>query len=176
MDRGFYHPERGYWQTVGGDPVLFDYPDGTYEVPLQPSEHHSWDGTDWVYVEPALEPIIPEQVDVERDRRTVEGFYFGGIKYQSSPEDRENISGASLAALGAIIAGSQVGDYRWHGGASDFEWIAADNSTHKMDAITMFSFGQIAMAHKQALIFAARVIKDMVPVPQNYTDDQYWPQ
>jgi hypothetical protein len=21
MEHGFYHPERGYWQTIGGDPV-----------------------------------------------------------------------------------------------------------------------------------------------------------
>ena len=52
MDKGFYHPARGYWQTVGGNPSLDDYPEGTIEVPFKPSENHIWQGNQWVYVEP----------------------------------------------------------------------------------------------------------------------------
>lgn len=66
-------------------------------------------------------------------------------------------------------------DLRWHGGAEDFAWIAADNSIHAMDAQTVFGLGQAAMAHKQALIFAARAIKDADPISEDYTDDIYWP-
>ncbi|KNY18238.1 hypothetical protein AKG11_03650 [Shinella sp. SUS2] len=116
-----------------------------------------------------------DQVDAERDRRISGGFVFGGVTYQSRPEDRENITGASLAALAAMTNGAQPGNLRWHGGDSDFMWIAADNSTHPMDAQTVFAFGQTAMAHKQGMIFAARALKDADPIPLDYTDDAYWP-
>lgn len=120
-------------------------------------------------------PVTPDMIDAERDRRIAAGFTFSGVTYQSRDEDRENITGASLAALAAIGGGATAGDYRWHGGASDFQWIAADNSLNTMDAQTMFAFGQAAMAHKQAHIFAARALKDADPIPADYADDGYWP-
>lgn len=115
-------------------------------------------------------------VDAERDRRIADGFTFNGVFYQSRRADRENIAGAAVAALAAIGAGAQVGDYRWHGGDSDFMWIAADNSMHPLDAQSTFAMGQAAMAHKQAHIFAARALKDMNPIPADYaTNPEYWP-
>lgn len=126
------------------------------------------------YVPPEPEPT-PFAVDRERDRRIAAGFVFEGKLYQSRPEDRENIAGASVAALAAISAGALPGDYRWHGGDSDFVWIAADNSLTLMDAQTMFALGQTAMAHKQAHIFAARALKDADPIPVDYADDIHWP-
>lgn len=127
-----------------------------------------------------IEPYSPPppssaDVDRERDRRIDGGFSFGGAMYQTRPEDRENILGAYSAALTAVINGAQAGDYRWDGGDSDFLWIAADNSTAPMDAQMMIAFGQAALAHKQAHIFAARVLKDMPEIPVDYTDNQYWP-
>lgn len=124
---------------------------------------------------PALPAPTPDTIDAERDRRITAGFVFGGKLYQSRNEDRENIAGAALAALAAQISGAEPGDYRWHGGDSDFVWIADDNSLTPMDAQTMFAFGQAAMAHKQAHIFAARTIKDSDPIPVDYTEDGYWP-
>ncbi|MBN7763407.1 DUF4376 domain-containing protein [Nitratireductor aquibiodomus] len=118
---------------------------------------------------------LKEQVNAERDRRINGGFIFEGVEYQSRPEDRENIAGAATAALGAIVAGAQPGDLRWHGGAEDFAWIAADNTMHTMDAQTVYAFGQAAMAHKQAHIFAARTLKDADPIPDDFADDQWWP-
>ena len=115
-------------------------------------------------------------VDAERDRRIASGFTFAGSMFQSRPEDRENIMGASTAALAAIMAGAQIGDYRWHGEDSDFQWIDASNEMHPMDAQTMFEFGRTAMAHKQAHIFAARAIKDLLPIPDDYASNPaYWP-
>lgn len=125
-----------------------------------------------------VEAIVPTSADVdaERDRRIESDFTFGGVAYQSRKDDRENIAGAATAALGALMAGAQPGDLRWHGGSTDFAWIAADNTETPMDAQTMFAFGQAAMAHKQAHIFAARALKDMDPIPTDFaTNEAYWP-
>jgi len=127
---------------------------------------------------PTEEPVVTAaMVDAVRDIRVASGFGFNGKVYQTRPEDRENIAGAATAALAAIMVnGAQPGDFRWHGGDSDFEWIAADNSTHPLDAQTTFAMGQAAMAHKQAHIFAARTLKDMDPIPADFaTNDAYWP-
>lgn len=128
-------------------------------------------------IPPYAPPVTTEsEVDAERDRRIADGFTFGGVFYQSRRADRENIAGAAVAALAAIGAGAQVGDYRWHGGDSDFMWIAADNSMHPLDAQSTFAMGQAAMAHKQAHIFAARALKDMDSIPGDYaTNPAYWP-
>lgn len=130
----------------------------------------------WVCeLEDAPVPVVTsDQVDAERDRRIAAGFIFQGKLYQSRPEDRENMAGASIAALAAMGNGALPNDFRWHGGDSDFVWIAEDNSLTPMDAQTMFALGQTAMAHKQALIFKARALKNMDPIPADYADDKWW--
>lgn len=120
-------------------------------------------------------PVTAEMVDFERDRRIAAGFTFSGVFYQTRPEDRENIAGASTAALTAVIAGAQPGDLRWHGEDKDFAWIAADNSRHPMDAQTMLAFGQAAMAHKTRHIFAGSDLKNMDPIPLDFAENSYWP-
>lgn len=49
MECGFYHPKRGYWQTMTEPDaeILASYPEGTVRVPLQPSPIHTWDGSKW---------------------------------------------------------------------------------------------------------------------------------
>lgn len=56
MEKGFYHPSWGYWQTLT-DPsaeIVTTYPDGTVEVPLKPGGGYDWNGSEWIYtfVEP----------------------------------------------------------------------------------------------------------------------------
>ena len=123
----------------------------------------------------AARAALESAVDVERDRRIDGGFSFEGRPYQSRPGDRENIAGASTAAFAAMSLGAVAGDLRWHGGDSDFAWIAADNTLVPMDAPTMFAFGQAAMMHKQGLIFAARALKDAEDIPADCSAGIYWP-
>lgn len=55
MEKGFFHPIYGYWQTIS-DPdaaTLAGYPEGTVEVPLKPSVDCEWNGEAWVYVTPS---------------------------------------------------------------------------------------------------------------------------
>ena len=44
-----------------------------------------------------------------------------------------------------------------------------------MDAQTVVEFGQEAAKHESSYIFAARMLKDMDPIPDDYTNPIYWP-
>ena len=116
-----------------------------------------------------------DAIDAERDRRIDGGVTFNGTRFQTRPADRENVAGATQLATLAVMAGAQAGNLRWHGGASDFAWIAEDNSVVTMDAQTVIAFGQAVAAHKSGHIFAARALKDADPIPADYTADGYWP-
>ena len=60
MAKGFYHPDRGYWQTIGEVPqrIIDGYPIGTVEVPLKPSAIHEWQNGAWVEVTPDPAEIL----------------------------------------------------------------------------------------------------------------------
>lgn len=171
MDMHFLDANGNHF-VVPDAPEGYEREDATLIAP-PPSPEHRWIDDEWQV--PAPPAPSPDKIDAERDRRIAAGFTFQSKVYQSRPEDRENISGASLAALAAMGNGALPSDLRWHGGDSDFVWIAEDNSLTLMDAQTMFALGQTAMAHKQAHIFAARALKDAEPIPADYTDDAYWP-
>lgn len=125
-------------------------------------------------VERLSEEELRSAINTERDRRIASGFAFNGVRFQTRPEDRENIAGAGVLALGAIVAGAQADDYRWHGGDEDFGWIAENNAIVPMDAQTVYAFGQGAATWKSAHIFAARALKEMSPIPADYADDKWW--
>ena len=66
-EKGFYHPDRGYWQTMSepSAEVLASYPEGTIEVPLQPSGEHQWIDGAWVHA-----PDIDLQIEAAPDDLT----------------------------------------------------------------------------------------------------------
>ncbi len=117
-----------------------------------------------------------DAINAERDRRIAAGFTFQGKRFDFDPDSVANITGAGATAGIAVAMGAVADDLRWVDRRVDFTWLAADNSHVPMDALTCFAFARAAMQHKQAHIFAARALKDMEPVPVDYTDDRYWPQ
>ena len=114
-------------------------------------------------------------VNAERDRRLGTTFTFAGKSYDCDTASLARITGAATLAGFAMGAGAQAGNLRWHGGAADFTWIAADNTLTTMDAQTCFAFGNAAATNQSAHIFAGKAIKAMDPIPADYTDDKYWP-
>ena len=54
MEKGFFHPDRGYWQTLNEPSVeiLESYPNGTVEVEIKPGPNFEWDGSTWVAINP----------------------------------------------------------------------------------------------------------------------------
>lgn len=125
------------------------------------------------YTPPA---IVAEDVNFERDRRLYSGFQFNGVRYDFSREALDNINSASIRASLAIQnKGVQSGDFRWHGQASDFEWIAADNTRVPMDAQTVLLFADAAGQWKSGHYLAARALKDMSPIPAHFQSNDFWP-
>jgi hypothetical protein len=62
MEHGFFHPNRGYWQTTGevSKDVFAAYPEGTVEVPLKPGAGYEWSGKSWVFAPPPAP--TPEEI------------------------------------------------------------------------------------------------------------------
>jgi hypothetical protein len=114
-------------------------------------------------------------VNAERDRRMNATFAFAGKRYDCDARSLQRIMGAAALARFAVIAGAEADDLRWHGGAADFTWIAADNSMTTMDAQTCAAFGDAAATNESAHIFAGHAIKAMDPIPADFTNDKYWP-
>jgi len=120
-------------------------------------------------------PPTSSDVNAERDRRIAAGFEFGGHTYDFDIKAKTNISGAAQMAFMALIAGAQPGNLRWHGGNEDFSWITQGNQLVAMDAHTVVAFGKTAAGHESAYIHAARTLKNMTPIPENFAEDAYWP-
>lgn len=114
-------------------------------------------------------------VAAERDRRLVLDFVFMDVPFQRDPTSVQRITGAAALAGFAIGGGAQPGDLRWHGGESDFAWIASDNTLVAMDAHTTFAFGAACAAVESRIIFAAKALREMDPIPDDVTDDRWWP-
>ena len=55
MERGFYHPDHGYWQATSdvSDAIRDGYPSGTEEIPLKPDNLYEWNGSKWVHAPPS---------------------------------------------------------------------------------------------------------------------------
>ena len=167
---------------MSSDKLSHYFPDASWNWPSE-NDHSTlqWFGPGDKPTEAELAalpwPVITtDDVDAERDRRIEAGMVFNAVRYQTRAQDRENVAGASIMALAAMVNGAQTGDLRWHGGDSDFVWIAEDNSLNAMDAQTFFAFGQAMAAHKSAHIFAARALKDMEVISADFADDKHWPQ
>ena len=62
MEYGYFHPDRGYWQTTNKPPqdILEGYPTGTVEIPLRPAGRFEWDGFKWVELPPDLVALAKE--------------------------------------------------------------------------------------------------------------------
>jgi hypothetical protein len=142
----------------------------TTQIPLTPEEIAAFEAA-------AIEAsrITRDMVNAERDRRINEGFPFALKTIQFDPSSQSNILGAvQMAVLATLAGGGQAGDYLWHDGDTPFQWITADNSTLTLDAPGVIALGQSGAAFKSLMIFKARALKDMTPIPAGYADNSYW--
>lgn len=134
-----------------------------------------WLYTSGVFIPPPDPARNPSDVAAERDRRLRLDFEFEGVMYQRDSISVQRIAGAAQMASLAIAAGAQPGDLFWHGGEQPFGWIASDDTVTPMDAQTVVAFGMAAAARETLLIFAARDLRQMEPIPTDFADDRWWP-
>lgn len=132
----------------------------------------TWDGQSFI---PQTRTITAEDVSKERDRRLKADFEFNGKMFQRDDKSLDRITGAATLAGFAIGNGAQPGDLRWANPDRDFGWIASDDTVVPMDAQTCFQFGQVAASIETSIVFAAKSLREMNPIPENFTDDKYWP-
>lgn len=70
-DCGFFHPGRGYWQTISepSPEMLASYPAGTVQVPLKPGAGFTWTGNTWAPPEMVAPVVVVPQVVTRRQAR-----------------------------------------------------------------------------------------------------------
>lgn len=134
--------------------------------------------------EPFIEPNPLEQpdpanvalaVDREADIRIQSGVVFNGILFDYDyAKAKTRISGIATLAGFAVLAGN--GDkLDWQEEGEPFTFYAKDNRHIPLTAAEMFAFGRTAAAWEGAHVRAARTLKDMDPIPEDYRDPKYWP-
>ena len=128
--------------------------------------------------DPPAPPITMAQVDAERDRRKHLDLTFdvdtNSKVFQADRASQIHMHEAAVWALKAVEAGAVVDDYRWNSNTEDFQWILADNSLLLMDAHEMIALWAEVSKRNTQLQLKGRALKDMSPIPMNYTDNSFW--
>jgi hypothetical protein len=109
-----------------------------------------------------LKAKITKAIAKKLDAVTDGGVTVGGKQYKTAPDDRENISGVVPQASLARQSGVPDGELRWHGGAEDFTFTAADDTETPMDIAAVIGLGMAALNHKQLAIRNAKSLKQAV--------------
>lgn len=154
--------------------ISFEQIEGWLELPNDVYAGYLYNQISGEFTPPEI-IISDDDVDAERDKRMRSNIYFMGKYFDVSTVSLQRITGAATLAGFAIAQGAAVGDYLWHGGTTPFSWITDDNSIVQLDAHDMFNLGKLAASNETAHIFAARTLKDMSPIPQDFRDNIYWP-
>lgn len=170
-----WYAEQGYYRVVDAPPMFdprFSYLNrtGSYQV-----DSNEKTATVVYEIVPYSRQELNIRINNERDRRIAAGFMFNGKLFQNRPDDQKRINGAGSLAIAAILAGSQPGNLRWHGGDTDFVWIAADDTLVQMDAQTVLAFGQASARWESLHIFAAKALKSAEVIPSDYVANHHWP-
>jgi hypothetical protein len=158
----------------------FDIKPETHEVVQNVPNPTIWLGNAFTYNngwtvidQPAIDAILARrlteakdsrraEVNTLRDEKMISDFTYDSVVYQADDLSQARLDRARASALAAIVGGAQPGDYRWHGQAQDFFWIAKDNSLTTMDAQTTLAFGNAMVAREGMLIAAGTAIKSTI--------------
>jgi len=149
----------------------FTLPNGDVVSPA----YEGWDnGTYSLEKKPDLvpTPITAEQrreelianINTERDRRLAQPFSFRGNLYDRDEKSLARITGAATLAGFALLAGKE----------QTTQWITNNNTVVTLSAQEMLDLGTAAAIVEANIIFAARRLKDLATIPEDYTNDSYW--
>lgn len=130
-------------------------------------------------VRPALPGELPDpvvtasMVNDERDRRLQLSFPFMGKMIQRDDVSLRRIQGAAQMAMTAVMSGVAHDSVEWVNG-QPLRWITEDNTMLELSPFQTIQMGQAAAEVETRLIFAAKNLKGMDPIPKNFTDDIWW--
>jgi hypothetical protein len=107
MEHGFYHPDRGYWQTNDdvSEDILATYPEGTVEVDLPGHSDQRFDGAAlrWVDLTTAeMEEKYAPLVRFERDillRQVVDPVVTNPLRWSEMTSEKQQEWADYRAAL-----------------------------------------------------------------------------
>lgn len=114
------------------------------------------------------------EINKERDTRISGGFEWNGHVFQSDSTSYENIMSVANSATAAILTGTDQDDVNWTGEETPFTWIAKNNTFVEMSPKAVIEFARAATLHKSSHFLAARNLKNMEIIPEDYTDDKWW--
>lgn len=98
-------------------------------------------------------PIAHEKVSEWRTAQKAQPFTVAGIgEFSSDAESKQNIDGASQAALMAVVGGAPF----------SIDWSLHDDTVVTLDGTEMMAVGQALMAHINAAHIASRVINTAI--------------
>jgi hypothetical protein len=156
MERGFFHPEQGYWQTNGPVPqeTIDGYPAGTAEtIPLRPHVGtYDWVDGAWVAVTVGASVDELAAYAAVKRRALVSGAAVINVGSRSIPtwvdaESRGAITG--LVVAGGLIEGLTA---PWKGSDGHFYTLTSVEIT--VMALGMMQFVQDCFAVEAAVLAA----------------------
>lgn len=123
------------------------------------------------YVAPPPPPILNADIDAERDRRVVAGVVitvagYGDVALQGRDMDMRNLHGLATAAQLrlAVGAGAYVTTFR-----------DRENVMHNLTQGQVLDLWSQGAAWVSLVFQSAWALKDGQSIPDDYTDDSYWP-
>lgn len=116
---------------------------------------HGWDGKR--AIPPPAAPASSEDVNAERDRRGSLPIEFAGNQYQATDGSIQDDFGLAVAEL-----------------QTEFARITLDNQIVALSADEAIELGRAVIERKSRLVLAARRLKDMAPIPIDFTDNKHW--
>lgn len=172
--QGFYHPGRGYWQTLiePSQEILDSYPVGTMPYPVKPGEHYEPKDGGWVYVEPSAAPT-PDMLTEEVNRRLSLGFDYdlgdgrGVHHFGTTDVDMKRWMQEVTPLAQAAV---NMGEPNRHIG------IKTDTGPTFVTASEWWRVLDAAADWRQPLYAAYFTLKALPEIPADYaTNPAYWP-
>ncbi|ODR93513.1 hypothetical protein AUC70_11650 [Methyloceanibacter stevinii] len=138
----------------------------------EPGPYDTWDpeAGEWAEDAEKRAAVLRPKIDAERDRRLNEGFADPVTGKSWACDDK------SIAKWNAIGSNAGISIAMGVSPLPTFEGIAMDNAKVGLTAAEAFAlFAQRVMPWASEVIIAARDLKDMDPIPDDFDEDWRWP-
>lgn len=134
---------------------------------LQNPSRRKWQSGDVVAFQPPLPSASGDDINGERARRILAGTVIDGVHVTGSDEDARNLMSLALGAQMRLAARDNETLTTFRDG---------DNVDHELTPEQLLSLWQQSAAYVSALYASSWALKEMEPIPRDFSDDSYWPR